>query len=135
MQATSPDTHSAKAIDRIELLRERRTDRGASEAESDAAAMAIGRILMRQPALVVVDSAAHATGSRPEIPPPPADDVTLRDVRRLRETDRAVMVRLDNGLTTWFPPSQIVDADWAAGVLTVTGWIWERKREEWGAAA
>jgi hypothetical protein len=113
-------------IDKVNLMRERRVDRGASEAEADTAALLIGRILMANPDLMIVT--AEQLDRQPAFPVVDDDGVLLSGVSLIRRTAKAVYVAVPQlNRANWFPLSQIIRADWSEGEIVVAEWLWRKK--------
>ena len=123
---TDPATLT-KRISKIEKLRVRTTDRNATQAEEDTAALLIGRELMRFPDLEV-----RPRGHDGDCPPPPPDhsievngsEVTIFGVQLIHVTARAMLWNVPRLGETWFLKSQVVSV--GRNSLTVKRWICER---------
>ena len=116
MNATKPD--SLRALERIRLLIPRTPTNGCSEAETDAALRAIGRLIQRHPELL---------GLRPNTEPQPQADGNTIEIHHagiLRETDKAVLFVIRGG-QHWLPRSQLRGFDRRSVVMST--WIAKQK--------
>jgi hypothetical protein len=121
-------TDPHKALDRIAKLRPRTIARGASEAEQQAAQMAIGKIIMECLELqIVVGSHAQArveTRGRTRDP----DWVICEECFLIRKTDKAGLFDIE-GEQIWIPKSLIKFSEsyLPGGMLCVKKWFYERE--------
>ena len=116
MNATKPD--SLRALERIRLLIPRTPTNGCSEAETDAALRAIGRLVQKYPEML---------GLRPNTETQQQTDgntIELHHGGVLRETERAVLFVI-RGQQCWLPRSQLASFDRRSVVMTT--WIAEQK--------
>ena len=120
--------NASKRIDQITKLRVRTTERAASVAEEESAALAIGKIIMREPELVVMHRESTETPKLAE----PSPDVVLDDVLIKAETEKAILCAIPSFGETWIPRSQIrggneVYRHGDFGRLVITSWLAKRK--------
>lgn len=122
-------------IDKISKLRSRTEARGASGPESDAAALQIGRLLMKNPDLQVSAGPASSQ-ARPQSSPwenpgwragasqrPAA--ITIVDVRVVAQTPKAVLYALPGWRNQWIPRSVHSVAE--PGRIVVDAWFIQKE--------
>ena len=119
---TATATNLARRIEKIEKIRVRTIERGASANEAESAARMLGKILMENPALQVIEKTV-----RFEAEPAAGDEIRLRGVRLVKETRKALFLFIPKlNRNQWVPKCQIMSADLDCGEIIVSRWIWSR---------
>lgn len=121
--------NTLKRIDQISKLRVWTIERAASVAEQDSAAVAIGRILMRDPELVV---SQHKSAETPKLNKPSSGVVVLDDVFISADTPKAILCDIPGHGEIWIPRSQLRKANEVQeygdfGRLVITTWLAKQK--------
>lgn len=110
-------------VRKIELLRVRTAARGASPAEVEAASMMIGRIIMGDESLSVLQGSQQSHQHRPE--KSPEGGVSVSPAIYVRETLKATLFVV-YGIQVWVPRSQIVKSNHLTKELIVTEWFYNK---------
>ena len=118
-----------KALDRIRLMLPRTTKSGASEAEVDAAARHIGRLVMKFPELLSgfspwTERRTTETWTGSHDWPGDSETVTLNHSGKRGESPKSVLFII-RGNKEWIPKAQLVS--YSLTTVTMSEWIARQK--------